>query len=110
MMNMIKKGGVKVTKERFWELFLDRNNNIALHCTTKEEAVDFCKMMDSRGLKWCTGDRYTNFNAWKFYKKDTCYSNRGEYCGVQYYSKEFKYMVVKYSDVFADNNIQVELL
>lgn len=34
-----------------WEEFLDRNNKIAVHCKTEEEAKDFCNQMNEHGLK-----------------------------------------------------------
>lgn len=41
-----------------WEEFKDKNNKIAVHCKTEEEAKDFCKQMHEHGLKWCSGASY----------------------------------------------------
>lgn len=32
-----------------WEEFMDKNNKIAVHCKTEEEAIDFCRQMDAHG-------------------------------------------------------------
>lgn len=39
-----------------------KDKKVCMYCQTEEEMVDFCKEMDSAGLRWCTGDRYTETN------------------------------------------------
>ncbi len=34
-----------------WEEFKDADNKIAVHCKTEEEAKDFCKQMNEKGMK-----------------------------------------------------------
>ena len=49
-----------------WNEFKNKDNKIAVHCKTKEEAKDFCKQMHEHGMKWCNGESYlkrTNYNA-----------------------------------------------
>lgn len=71
-------------KEFFdWNFFCDKNNNVAVHCKTEEEAKDFCKQMDLHGLKWYDDESYVNNTAYNIYKCDSCYANNG-----MVYSKE----------------------
>ena len=35
-----------------------KDKNVCMHCKTKEEAEDFCKVMDAAGLRWINGDSY----------------------------------------------------
>lgn len=41
-----------------WDEFKNKDNKIAVHCKTEEEAIDFCKRMHEHGMKWCTGKSY----------------------------------------------------
>lgn len=60
-----------------WEEFLDRNNKIAVHCKTEEEAKDFCKQMHEHGLKWCSGASYIKTTNYDVYKDKICYYAEG---------------------------------
>lgn len=62
-----------------WEKFMDKDNKIAVHCKTEEEAIDFCRQMDGHGLKWCDSVSYIEENNWEKYKKETCYLNDGTF-------------------------------
>ena len=35
-----------------WDEFKNKDNKIAMHCKTEEEAKDFCKQMHEHGMKW----------------------------------------------------------
>lgn len=70
-------------KQFDWNSFCDKNNNIAVHCKTEEEAKDFCKQMDLHGLRWDNGESYVNNTSYNIYKCDSCYANNG-----MVYSKE----------------------
>jgi hypothetical protein len=51
-----------------WDEFKNKDNKIAVHCKTEEEAIDFCKRMHEHGMKWCTGKSYmekTNYEEYK---------------------------------------------
>lgn len=75
-------------KEFNWEEFKDKNNKIAVHCKTEEEAKDFCNQMHEHGLRWrwCSHtDSYIERTNWHIYKEETCYSNSGCYCNKDYY-------------------------
>lgn len=70
-------------KEFDWKAFCNKNNRIAVHCKTEEEAQDFCDQMDKHGLRWDNGESYVNNTSYNIYKCDSCYTNNG-----MVYSKE----------------------
>ena len=86
-------------KEFDWTKFKDRSNTIVVHCKTIEEANDFCKQMDTHGLKWCNGQSYLDGTEddWNQYKKETCYHNHGYYANYNYY-KKCNYTILEWSD------------
>lgn len=86
-----------------WTKFMNRNNNIAVHCETEEEANDFCKKMHEHGLKWCGGKSYLSYNYWSAYKKDICYDNTGGYSPYDYY-KNKNFTIFEWSDYVNDNS------
>jgi hypothetical protein len=84
-------------REFDWDKFKDKNNRIAVHCKTIEEAKDFCKQMHEHGMVWCNGDSYLNSNEWERYKSKTCYSSEGCYGVYNYYIKN-NYTILEWSD------------
>ena len=36
-----------------WDEFKNKDNKIAVHCKTEEEAKDFCERCISKEWKWC---------------------------------------------------------
>ena len=84
-------------KQFDWNSFCDKNNNIAVHCKTEEEAKDFCKQMDLHGLKWGSGVSYLTTNRYEECKSKICYSNKGGYDEIEYY-KGNKYRILEWSD------------
>jgi len=70
-------------KEFDWNEF--KKGNITIHCKTKSEANDFCRLANTRGLRWDKNEG-SNFSRgiefWEKYKEDTCYrySNNGTGC------------------------------
>ena len=94
----LKPGRLSDLKEFFdWNFFCDKNNNVAVHCKTEEEAKDFCKQMDLHGLKWRSGISYLTTNRYKECKSKICYSNKGGYDEIEYY-KSNKYRILEWSD------------
>lgn len=84
-----------------WEEFMNKDNNIAVHCKTEEEAIDFCKKMDKLGMRWCSGGSYINNNNWYEYKEETCYTNKGSNKGEfspKYWYEEHDYKILEWSD------------
>ena len=80
-----------------WKEFMNKNNKIAVHCKTEEEAIDFCKKMDEHGMKWCSGKSYLKNNNWNYYREKTCYSNKGEYTEKNWY-EERVYKILEWSN------------
>lgn len=94
----LKPGRLSDLKEFFdWNFFCDKNNNVAVHCKTEEEAKDFCKQMDLHGLKWRSGISYLTTNRYEERKSKICYSNKGGYDEIEYY-KSNKYRILEWSD------------
>lgn len=91
-------------KEFNWEEFLDKNNKIAVHCKTEEEAKDFCNQMYEHGLRWCSHtDSYIERTNWHICKEKTCYSNSGYYCDKDHYI-ENDYKILEWSDYMKVEN------
>ena len=84
-------------KQFDWNFFCDKNNKVAVHCKTEEEAKDFCKQMDHFGLKWRNGYSYLENNNYRITQSKTCYSNQGEFDKVEYY-KDHNYHVLEWND------------
>lgn len=84
-------------KQFNWEEFKDKNNKIAVHCKTEEEAKDFCKQMHEHGMKWLNRLSYINNTCYGTYKMDTCYTGCGTYSDCDLY-KEKDYTILEWSD------------
>lgn len=81
-----------------WKEFMDKNNKIAVHCKTEEEAIDFCRQMDTNGMKWNSNRSYIDINYYNIYKEKTCYSNQGEYGKIDGIYKEENYKILEWSN------------
>jgi hypothetical protein len=80
-----------------WDEFKNKDNKIAVHCKTEEEAVDFCKQMHEHGMKWNGGFSYLDYTNYRIYREGTCYIAKGEYCFKNYYEKG-GYTILEWSD------------
>lgn len=81
-----------------WKEFMDKNNKIAVHCKTEEEAIDFCRQMDAHGMRWNSNRSYIDINYYNTYKEKTCYSNQGEYRRIDGDYKENNYKILEWSN------------
>lgn len=82
--------------EKFnWDEFKNKDNKIAVHCKTEEEAKDFCKRMHEHGMKWCSGESYLK-ETYYSECEETCYI-RGEFSEYWYY-KSNGYEILEWSD------------
>ena len=79
-----------------WDEFKDKDNKIAVHCKTEEEAKDFCERMHEQGMKWCSGESYLKETNYKSYEEEICYI-KGEFSPYQYY-KSNGYEILEWSD------------
>lgn len=80
-----------------WDEFKNKDNKIAVHCKTEEEAIDFCKRMHEHGMKWSNGESYlknTNYNA---RNEGTCYYGCGEYSS-RVFAEKYNYKILEWSD------------
>ena len=84
-------------KEFNWSEFKDKNNIIAVHCKTEEEAKDFCKQMHEHGMKWSNGTTYLGRTKFDSYFDKMCYYGDGEYSRLKY-AKEKGYEILEWSD------------
>lgn len=80
-----------------WEEFMDKNNEIIVHCKTEEEAINFCRQMDAHGMIWYNGDSYIEINEWYKEKEKTCYTNRGLFGSKDWY-EECGYKILEWSN------------
>lgn len=94
---ILELGRLNNLKQFDWNFFCDKNNKVAVHCKTEEEAKDFCKQMDLHGLRWRSGTSYLEVNNYRLTQSKTCYSNKGEYDRVKYY-EDHNYHVLEWSD------------
>ena len=76
-----------------WISFLNKDNKIAVHCKTKEEAEDFCEKMDALGLTWNSGASYKKNSRWEDLGIGIYYCNLGYYRTLIYTMEEnMKYL------------------
>lgn len=79
-----------------WDEFKNKDNKIAVHCKTEEEAKDLCKQMHEHGMKWCNGESYlknTNYNV----HEGTCYYGGGEY-STRDFAEKYNYKILEWGD------------
>lgn len=79
-----------------WNEFQNKDNKIAVHCKTEEEAKDFCRQMHGQGMKWCSGESYLKETNYEFCEEEICYI-KGEFSPYQYY-KSNGYEILEWSD------------
>lgn len=91
-----------------WEKFKDKNNKIAVHCKTEEEAKDFCKQMHEHGMKWGSGDSYLENIRYNKYLGKTCYSNIGLYSRYDFY-EQIGYTILEWSDYMKNEFTKADL-
>ena len=80
-----------------WNEFKNKDNKIAVHCKTEEEAIDFCKRMHEHGMKWRDGESYLECTEYGKYLSETCYTGYGEFASYDFY-KEREYKILEWSD------------
>ncbi len=90
-----------------WDEFKNKDNKIAVHCKTEEEAKDFCKRMHEHGMKWSSGESYLKETNYKFCEEEMCYI-KGEFSPYQYY-KSNGYEILEWSDYMQKNFTKSDL-
>lgn len=91
-----------------WDEFKNKDNKIAVHCKTKEEAKDFCKRMHEHGMKWCTGDSYLENTNYNVHNEGTCYYGIGEYSS-RVYAEKYNYKILEWSDYMQEEFTKADL-
>ena len=82
--------------------FEDYQNNCIMHCKTKEEAIEFCKLMHENGRTWRSKESYEKENYWETHKQHTCYAfNYGQFCYKEYYIDD-GYQILEWEDFTTD--------
>lgn len=77
----------------------------AMHCKTREEAKEFCKVMHEAGRAWSSGTSYIRNKRWDIYRDATAYDfNAGRYCSVEFY-QERGYTILEWSDFRKEKEI-----
>ena len=80
-----------------WDEFKNKDNKIAVHCKTEEEAIDFCKRMHEHGMKWRNGESYLECTEYGKHLSEPCYTGYGEYSRNEYY-KIKGYKILEWGD------------
>lgn len=80
-----------------WNEFQNKDNRIAVHCKTEEEAVNFCKQMHEHGMQWCNGDSYLEHTEYGKNLDETCYYGSGEYSSRDF-AEKCNYKILEWSD------------
>lgn len=71
---------------------------VCMHCKTRQEAEDFCKVMDKAGLRWSSGSSYLLWSCFEPYGEQTCYCfNKGTYESTVR-AKNKGYTILEWSD------------
>jgi hypothetical protein len=50
--------------------------NDAIHCPTKEEAMELCNLFHKLGIEWSSGEPFHKNDNWETYKENTYYYPR----------------------------------
>lgn len=80
-----------------WNEFQNKDNRIAVHCKTEEEAVDFCKQMHEHEMKWCNGESYLKNTNYNTHHEGTCYYGNGEYSSRDF-AEKYNYKILECGD------------
>lgn len=91
-----KDSEVEKMKKFNWKEFKNKDNKIAVHCKTEEEAKDFCKRMHEHGMKWSNGKSYLK-NTNYMRNEGTCYYGNGEY-STRDFAEKYNYKILEWSD------------
>lgn len=91
-----------------WDEFKNKDNKIAVHCKTEEEAKDFCKQMHGQGMKWRDGDSYLELTEYGKYLDETCYTGVGSFTCCDFYESE-GYKILEWSDYMQKNFTKSDL-
>lgn len=79
--------------------FLNTNLKLAIRCRTEEEATKLIKAVSKHDKKWFyNGLEETIIDRWKYYGKDTCYSNDGRLGSISVFT-DGDYAIYQFEDI-----------
>lgn len=89
---------------------LIKQNGIAIHTPTEENANDLLKVLDRLGYEWCNLEKLTSSNEYQKYGQNTCYTalirlngkTYIEYCSLSFYEKKGR-EIVEFTDIDLEN-------
>ncbi len=91
-----------------WKEFKNKDNKIAVHCKTEEEAKDFCRQMYKHGMAWESGNSYLSCTHYEVYKGETCYIGFGMFSSYRHYNSE-GYEILEWSEYMNKEFTKVDL-
>lgn len=91
-----------------WDEFKNKDNKIAVHCKTEEEAIDFCKQMHKHGMKWCNRKSYLKNTEYGVHNERTCYYGDGEYSSLDF-AEKYNYKILEWGDYMKKEFTKVDL-
>ena len=80
-----------------WDEFKNKDNKIAVHCKTEEEAKDFCRQMHEHGMRWCDDESFLKATEYAIHEEKTCYSGSGMIGSFAYFIGK-GYKILEWSD------------
>ena len=80
-----------------WDEFKNKDNKIAVHCKTEEEAKDFCRQMHEHGMRWCNDESFLKATEYAIHEEKTCYSGSGTIGSFAYFIGK-GYKILEWSD------------
>lgn len=76
--------------------------NEAVHCPTKEQSIEFCRLLHNAGESWRFGATYLSNTMWDSHRENTCYNVRNaSYSDLEYY-KNNRYKITNVSEFLSD--------
>lgn len=83
-----------------------KDQEVAMHCKTEQEAIDFCNYMYNHGKKWTNGRSYKEDTNYIYHHSETCYCfNNGTYDKREYLIEE-GFEILEWSDFMNSRNEQ----
>lgn len=91
-----------------WDEFKNKDNKIAVHCKTEEEAKDFCRQMHGQGMKWSNGESYLKNTIYDMFNERTCYYGDGKYSSLDF-AENNNYKILEWSDYMQEEFTKADL-